>query len=592
MHLNDLYGKITELSEGCWALPRSSQEIDELIDVLSKPLSAIQAKHVLSSKYASDDLWDFLDELIAAGEGNDDVRASVIHCIRRELSQSKPTKVIQLLQQKLKAINQYEAVKEANEVETQTDNRLALEPAMIAGSRKPNLEYNEKKVKGVLDRVTVELAGKNSEITTKLAKKYKEIDNLEKQLSALRETFNLDAKQHILQYFNAEDEVLTRVVNTASLTLTLSKRVVKSEEVVDFEGFYKQLLVLLPEIEDKLKILKSTYTKIEKKETSPKLTVKIPDTNESINEAIGDFWSKVTSFGNQLLKVFTAWGSQYDSKLDALKDQASKFLVGESLEMTEADENLGVYFKKNKRNGKIIAEPFRNANKSFLSRNNTRTAGGAYEMHDFLAPLTDEDKVKLIKIWNDDSRRQNGLWAYALNDADLLNEVVGEEEEEEDLHKDPDYFDLQYEAKEAKESAFESYQKLLGLSNMAGAEFRDYGLATRFRELSYDAEKVSDQLGVILFDLEEKVKAKKSQPVKEDLEDSHESMLALAKKIRAYSHSPNKDINKEDHLSMMLFYKKRPIKNLSLFALLDALQSMSAEQYNGTKNYVLGDLNV
>jgi len=50
---------------------------------------------------------------------------------------------------------------EANEVETQSGNRLPLEPAMIASGRKSNLEYTEKKVKGVLDRVTVELEGQS-----------------------------------------------------------------------------------------------------------------------------------------------------------------------------------------------------------------------------------------------------------------------------------------------------------------------------------------------------------------------------------------------------------------------------------------------
>jgi len=39
--------------------------------------------------------------------------------------------------------------------------------------------------------------------------------------------------------------------------------------VTDFEGFYNQLLILLPELEDKLKILKATYTKIEKKKHHP-----------------------------------------------------------------------------------------------------------------------------------------------------------------------------------------------------------------------------------------------------------------------------------------------------------------------------------
>ena len=112
---------------------------------------------------------------------------------------------------------QLTALLEDENSETQSDNRLALEPAMIAGGRKPNLVYTEKKVKKVLDRVTVELTGRQSETCTKLAKKYNEINELEKQLEEMRNSLNTDAKSHVLQYFNAEDEVLTRVIKTVSL---------------------------------------------------------------------------------------------------------------------------------------------------------------------------------------------------------------------------------------------------------------------------------------------------------------------------------------------------------------------------------------
>jgi hypothetical protein len=243
---------------------------------------------------------------------------------------------------------QIEALLEDENSETQSDNRLALEPAMIAGGRKPNLVYTEKKVKKVLDRVTVELKGKQSETCTKLAKKYNEIHELEKQLEAMTLKLNTDAKEHVLQYFNAQDEVLTRVIKTASLTLTLSKRTVKvtpEEHVADLEGFYQELLIILPELEDKLKVLRDKYTKIipaSKHEVSPAIRIKIPkpgDVEESLQEAAGGFWSKVEDLGGRLLKIFKVWGQRFDQKLEKLAEKYNEYQPNDAI-MPETDESV------------------------------------------------------------------------------------------------------------------------------------------------------------------------------------------------------------------------------------------------------------
>jgi hypothetical protein len=250
---------------------------------------------------------------------------------------------------------------EVEEIETQSEPRQALEPAMQAGGRKSHLEYKEKLVKGKLDRVTLELSGKESEITTKLSKKYKEINDLEKQISEKRDLLNLAAKQHLVSYFDAEDEVLTRVLETVSMTLTLSKKSVEkvTTTTIDFEGFYKEILILLPELEDKLKILLATYTKTTttKDERSPALRVKLNEPEpseeelkksaknalkkESINEADNDFWNKIQSMGSKLLSIFKVWGRQYDKKLAMLKQKMGEFAVEESNEHL-SEEHKGI----------------------------------------------------------------------------------------------------------------------------------------------------------------------------------------------------------------------------------------------------------
>ena len=390
-------------------------------------------------------------------------------------------------------------ISEAESPETQTEPRLDLEPAMIAGGRKSGLDYKEKKVKGALDRVTLTLTGKNSEHATKLSKKYNEIKILSEQLSKMKDLFNLDAKEHMLQYFNAEDEVLTRVIKTASLTTTLSKRTVATYERADLEGFYKELLVLLPELEDKLKILRDKYTTVEKLEKSPSLRVKLPgekdppdDVEESINEAVGDVWSKITALGNRLLQVYKAWGSQFDKKLDIL---ATRY--------TQVEES---------------AEP----------------------------EIVEEDEAPGFK---------------------------------------PDLEGLVYETNEVKTLADELSDEILNLQHFASIECNDENLANKFKEIYFTASKVKADLFSILYSLKEKTT---EVPVKEELEDTHENLVDLAKTIRNYANSPGKKQAVEDRVSLMLFHKSRPLRQLSLFALLAAIQELPEEALKEIANLVRG----
>jgi hypothetical protein len=423
-------------------------------------------------------------------------------------------------------------LKEVEEIETQTEPRKDIEPAMAAGGRKPHLEYKEKKVKGVIDRVTVELSGKESEFATKLAKKYKEIDDLTKQLKDKRDLLNLDAKSHLLSYFYAEDEVLTRVLETASLTLTMSKKTIEQSETINFEGFYKELLVLLPEIEDKLKILLGKYTVVSKNERSPALRVSLNEpapsedklkksakkaASESIQESVPSHtWGKITDLGNRLLNIFKAWGNQYDSKLNALKQKMGEFVVGESLEHREYSDN----------------------------------------------PLKDTG-----------------------------NQAGEIKEDDEDDRVEPDFNDLAYETKETVEHSWDTYRKLLKLEVMAHGDFSDDELARKFRDLSFAAERLHDNINLIFFDMEEQIKAKKAQPMKEDLlTEPHEMQLDLAKQIKRYCADPDKQNKNEEMLSKMLFNKTRFIDKLSLFEILSALQEMPREQYDSVKEFVTSNL--
>lgn len=152
------------------------------------------------------------------------------------------------------------------------------------------IEYEEKKVKGLLDRVTAKLSGSRSGVFTKIGLRYKEIDDTIKSLTTERESLNEQVKAKIGDIFDAEDEVLTRVIESVSLVATLSKKTpasIKPVETFDTAGFLNELYETLPDLKDQLDLIKNKYTvltNVEVPEKDHRLTVKLNEDTDKISE--------------------------------------------------------------------------------------------------------------------------------------------------------------------------------------------------------------------------------------------------------------------------------------------------------------------
>jgi len=186
---------------------------------------------------------------------------------------------------------------------------------LITEARSKDLEYTEKKVKGLVDRVTVTLGGHYSGMITKLANEYIELSEAIDQLSTRQSELNLKAKEEGEYLFDAEDEVLTRVIDTVSATLTISKKIVDKKSSVDMDKVVSDLIELMPELKDKVEEIIKANTKISEVEKSPRLTIKSKVT-EAANpiQAVRNFVSKATSY-------FHNWSNSYKSRLDAILSQ-------------------------------------------------------------------------------------------------------------------------------------------------------------------------------------------------------------------------------------------------------------------------------
>lgn len=191
------------------------------------------------------------------------------------------------------------------------------ETVLLSEARRANLNYSFKEVKGKLDKITLKLEGNESGKFTKIAKRYKEIDTAVKALEVERNEINEDIKEKFSDYFDeATDTVVTRIIETVSLTMQLSKRTAPEmgKDKVDYE---KALLILgdmLPELKEKIDEVKKLCTTAGTMSVpkSPALSVKI---NEGLSDKIFTFMRRVMA----VLNKFKTWGKSFDRKLEKLK---------------------------------------------------------------------------------------------------------------------------------------------------------------------------------------------------------------------------------------------------------------------------------
>ena len=200
--------------------------------------------------------------------------------------------------------------------------RLLIEEASEDRKRRQDLTYIEKKVKNELDRVIVELKGNESGTLTRLASRYDRLDKAIKVMGQKRGELNAEIKEKVEDLFAAEDIVLTRVIETVSFTMTVSKKSKVADKVaIDYESIATELAKLIPDdLQSKVDEIVKAYTTITPQpDKSPALSVKAKVT-EGI---IGDLAASVVSLIKRIVKSVASWAPKFDKKLDKLKKMAA-----------------------------------------------------------------------------------------------------------------------------------------------------------------------------------------------------------------------------------------------------------------------------
>lgn len=167
-----------------------------------------------------------------------------------------------------------------------------------------------------IDKVVAKLKSYNSQSYTKLAQKVERIEALEDEIKALKAQVKSEAKEHVHTLFEADDTVRTRVVDTVSFIITLSKDP-KPTETVQYAKVIAELeKSLTPELIALLENLKAQFKTVTQKEPSLKIAKK--DLTESVSRAFAKYIEKFNNFVDK-------WANKYDRKLAKLKQAVVEY---------------------------------------------------------------------------------------------------------------------------------------------------------------------------------------------------------------------------------------------------------------------------
>ena len=189
---------------------------------------------------------------------------------------------------------------------------------LLVEDRQKEFKYTEKRAKNALDKVILELEGNDSAAMSRLMTRYQRLDKSAKLLKERRDAVNAQVKDVADRLFDAEDAVATRIIETVSYTVMLTKatRAADKEptQKIDFESAFSELARLVPQLTEQVDAIRQKYTTLEQPKDTPS-ALKVTDKKTVKEGLIGTAVSAIKNFVKDLFN----WGREYDAKLDAFR---------------------------------------------------------------------------------------------------------------------------------------------------------------------------------------------------------------------------------------------------------------------------------
>lgn len=180
---------------------------------------------------------------------------------------------------------------------------------------KKGVTYDEKKVKGVLSRITAILSGKKEKELGEVARYYEKLSRLVDKLTEKKKGLNSQITEQVTALFDVEDAAVTRVIKTARIDLTLSKLTTSEKEHIDYQAILEELWGMRGDLHDILTELKGKYTTLETVSKKPGLRVK------KVSESKDNLLSKIKQFASLFKDEVMSRLSGYDDQLESIKSQ-------------------------------------------------------------------------------------------------------------------------------------------------------------------------------------------------------------------------------------------------------------------------------
>jgi len=255
--------------------------------------------------------------------------------------QGKPKQEVVPMKNKIEKTDALKNKDEVADKEEVTDEIKTLksskEPTMdellniMTEARLPNVEYVEKAVKGVIDKVIAKMESYMGGSWTRLNTRYMRLEKALKLHQIRRDELNKQITDKIAsETFDPADELYTRVVETNDAVFTLAKATMRQKKptvdtatmIANLPEELKERLDfltddMLPELTKAIELLTEKYTTTyEPEEVKPALRArrktKFPELGENITEENQEdnYYSK------EFVTLFKKFFNQYDKELD------------------------------------------------------------------------------------------------------------------------------------------------------------------------------------------------------------------------------------------------------------------------------------
>lgn len=191
-----------------------------------------------------------------------------------------------------------------------------------------------------ITKVIATLRAQKAGAATRLANEFelilKEKEDIDSRLDLMKDK----ARHFVEELFSTSDALWTRVLETARVTLSLSKDTVRNNKKFNEDLFIKKILGIMPDLADKVEQFRIECTEISSSVVKSSITPKIK------TEGFEATFNKLVGFISKIANGFKKWLPMYDKKLYSIEGEIKKLDVA-----TESTTSL-----KSKAN--IILEKF------------------------------------------------------------------------------------------------------------------------------------------------------------------------------------------------------------------------------------------